>query len=150
MDFKVSQLLPTFVQYIKAWYSRDSNHIKGLKISVSKCHKRKKLVAWSGFQVSRNVVFFDKNHVKLRNPCYLISKKSVINWGSCWLKPCYQGTPRTYYQNQALSWNGKSSRSKLFFLHRKSLSFLKVTKSEYSSYYCLSLTHLCHMIQSNL
>ena len=34
-----------------------------------KYHKRTKLVAWSGYQVAKND-YFDKNCVKLKNPCY--------------------------------------------------------------------------------
>ena len=36
---------------------------------------------------------YDKNHVKLRNPCYFLSKKSLLNRWLCWLKLCYPGTP---------------------------------------------------------
>jgi hypothetical protein len=41
------------------------------------------------------MTFSDKNHVKLNNPCYFLSKKSVLNRGPCWLKQCYPGTPCT-------------------------------------------------------
>ena len=41
----------------------------------------------------QEMTFSDKNCVKSRNPCYFLSKKSVLNRGPCWLKPCYPGTP---------------------------------------------------------
>ena len=44
----------------------------------------------------QEMIFSDKNRVKSRHPCYLLSKISVLNRGLCWLKPCYPGTPCMY------------------------------------------------------
>ena len=78
-------------------------------IILIKCHKQTKLVAWCGFLVARND-FSDKNRFKSRNPCYFLSKKSVLNRGLCWLKLCYPGTPCTVVFECPL-WNSNFERS---------------------------------------
>ena len=56
------------------------------------------------------MTFSDKNRVKSRNPCFFLSKKSVLNRGLCWLKLCYPGTPCTVVFECPL-WNSNFERS---------------------------------------
>ena len=79
------------------WWSFDTPDTTGCASAVVWNRFETFLLKWNGclIRVSGvNKCYFQIKKTLLNQGIYAIScrKKSMLNWESCWLKPCYQGT----------------------------------------------------------
>jgi hypothetical protein len=90
----------------------------------------------------QDMTFSDKNRVTSRNPCYFLSKKSVLNRGPCWLKPCYPGTlcSRYVFKSQR-SWRNYEGWKRFFVgwnTYRTPVSLDSKPSGFFPAYQCMT------------